>query len=110
MLGREGYEVSRRAVTERLAPALTALFDSRRVRGSDGRHDRNDLGYHVLLHDHEERKQNCEHNAVHKGARQHRAFAAAKIRDGNAGCDVLRGDHLPHDSAGGVGRGEQHGT
>ena len=50
-----------------------------------------------------------EDDAVLEGARQHLALAARKSRNGRAGGEVLRRDHLAEHAAGGVRRGHEHG-
>ena len=63
----------------------------------------------ILLEQDKEAKRQGQHNAVLEGAGEHLALPPFQIGHRGAGRDVLRGDHLSHHAARGVGRREEHG-
>jgi hypothetical protein len=68
---------------------------------------RNDPRNKILLDDHENPQQQGQHHAVDEGAGENLAFLAGHAHGGDAGGDVLRGDHFAHHAAGGTGGSDQ---
>jgi hypothetical protein len=70
---------------------------------------RNDSRDEVLLHQDDHNQHQGQHDAVHEGAGENHSFLSFQLGHRGASRNVLRRDHLPHDTSGGVGRREQHG-
>src|SRR5665213_1091401 len=78
----------------------TVAASSGGARGRYGSWCRNHSRQHKLLDDYERDEQQCEDDAMDEGAREYCAFLALQLGDCRAGRDVLRGDHLAHDTTG----------